>query len=112
MNRTNVENIAMHHLSKMNADMWDGNGTKPKNFDSRIITYQLSEGMALDISFEEVEDPDSREKEWEHYCELRDEASGDFLHGYHGYGIDSILNLADTIDDICSGYELLNPLAI
>lgn len=107
MKREDVEKIARHHLSKMNPDMWDGDGMEPKTFDSRIVTYQLSDGMELDISFEKDKNPDTKKNEWEHYCELRYATNGDCLIPLHGYGIDSLQNLADTIDDVCSGYELL-----
>lgn len=107
MNREDVEKIAQQHLSKMNPDMWAGNGIKPKTFDPRIVTYQLSKGMELDISFEKDKSSDTNNNEWEHYCELRCVINGECLIPLHGYGINSPQNLSDTIDVICNGYELL-----
>ena len=40
----------------------------------------------------------------EHCCEIVDKESGLMTEMLHGYGIDSYLNLADTIEDICQGY--------
>lgn len=108
MNQADAEKIAQQHLSKMNPDMWDGNGEKPKTFDSRIVTYQLSDGKELDISFEKDKSPDTEDEAWEHYCELRDAESGDCLTPLHGYGVNSMQNLADTINDVCNGFELLD----
>lgn len=62
------------------------------------MTYPIDQGTELDISFE-YEESDG----WLHLCELREKASGDLLAMLHGYGIDSVPNLADTIEDICNG---------
>lgn len=89
---------AEQHIQKMNPSMWDGKGRKPKTFDTRIVTYSIDDDTELDISFE------LDEEEWTHYVELRDRKTEALLNCLHGYGIDSIQNLADTIADICKGY--------
>ena len=38
---------------------------------------------------------------WCHYCELRDKETGELLQPISGYGIDSPMNLADSIMDAC-----------
>lgn len=103
MNRTEAERIAKEFLNETNPDMWNGKDGKPNNFDTRIFTYdiQSANNNELDISLEYEENPETGKKEWTHYCELRDKDNGDLIEVQHGYGIDSVLNLADTILDIC-----------
>lgn len=90
--------IAKDFLAKMNPSNWNGHGRKPKSFDTRIVTYNIDSinGNELDISFDHTEDG------WTHYCELRDKESGELMIPLHGYGVDSIQNLINTIMDICS----------
>lgn len=77
----------------------DGVGNKPENFNTLIKTYDIgSPEMELDISFEYIK----KEKEWQHYCELRDKQDEELIIPLHGYGINSELNLTDTIMDICN----------
>lgn len=78
---------------------WNGQGRKPKSFDTRIVTYDIDSinRNELDISFDRLE-----EDGWTHYCELRDKESGELMIPLHGYGVDSLQNLIDTIMDICS----------
>lgn len=97
--------IAEDYLKTSNPTNWNGIGCRPKNFSPLIKTYDIDSinGNELDISFEffkkEEDDPFSG---WTHYCELRDIKSGDVVIPLHGYGIDSVQNLVDTIMDICS----------
>jgi len=90
--------IAQAHIQKANPTLWDGTGNRPADFDSRIATYPIDQDTELDISFE-YEKGDG----WLHLCELRDKHTGELLELLHGYGIDSPLNLSDTIEDICDG---------
>lgn len=103
MNRTEAEKIAKEFLKEANPDMWNGIDGKPNNFDTRISTYDIHSvnSNELDISLEYEENPETGEKEWTHYCELRDKDNGDLIEVQHGYGIDSVPNLTDTILDIC-----------
>jgi hypothetical protein len=91
--------IAEDFLIKMNPNNWNGKGRKPKSCDTRIITYNIDSkyGNELDISF----DYDKEEKCWTHYCELRDKETKELMIPLHGYGVDSVSNLTDTIMDIC-----------
>lgn len=86
-------------MGKMNPTNWNGQGRKPKSFDTRIVTYDIDSinGNELDISFDRLE-----EDGWTHYCELRDKESRELMIPLHGYGVDSLQNLIDTIMDICS----------
>lgn len=92
--------IAEDFISEMNPDNWDGIGEKPNSFNTLIKTYDIDSknNNELDISF----DYDKEEKCWMYYCELRDKINEELIIPLHGYGIDSVQNLTDTIMDICS----------
>lgn len=100
--REKAEKIAIDFLTKMNPTNWNGNGRKPKTFDTRVTTYDIDSinGNELDISFDYLDDGDM--KGWTHYCELRDRVTEDLIIPMHGYGVDSVQNLTDTIMDICT----------
>lgn len=95
--------IAEDFLAKMNPEMWDGKGEKPESFDTRIVTYDIGSKYdnELDISFEYLEEDEGDISGWTHYCELRNIITEDLMIPLHGYGIDSVQNLVDTIMDIC-----------
>lgn len=97
-NREKAEKIANDFLEKMNPTNWNGEGRRPKSFDTRIVTYDINSinGNELDISFDYLE-----EDGWTHYCELRNKETGELMILLHGYGVDSLQNLVDTIMDIC-----------
>lgn len=99
-----AKKIAEDFLSRMNPTNWDGVGKRPKKFDTRIVTYNIGSvnGNELDISFEYLNKDEGDKPGWTHYCELRDKVTGDLMIPLHGYGIDSVQNLIDTIMDICS----------
>jgi hypothetical protein len=96
--------IAEDFLSKANPTNWNGVGRRPKNFSTGIVTYNIDSinGNELDSSFEYLDEDESDIPGWTHYCELRDKETGDLMIPLHGYGIDSVQNLVDTIMDICS----------
>lgn len=97
-----AEHIAKDFINKMNPNKWDGAGEIPSEFDTRICTYDFgSPYVVLDISF----DFDDDENEWCHYCEIVDRVDLELCEPLHGYGINSYLNLADTILDICNNYN-------
>lgn len=102
--RNKAERIAAEHLKRMNPTNWNGKGKTPKEFDTRICTYDIDSinNNELDISFEYLdEDENDAMFGWTHYCELRKKETGDLMIPLHGYGIDSLENLTDTIMDIC-----------
>ena len=96
--------IAEDFLYKTNPTNWNGVGRRPKNFSTRIVTYNIDSinWNELDISFEYLDKDESDIPGWTHYCELRDKETGDLMIPLHGYGINSVQNLVDTIMDICS----------
>lgn len=100
MTREKANIIANDFFKDMNHDFWNGNGKKPTSFDERIWEYELSEYDWLDISMYCNEDD-----EWVHCCEIVDKSSDTMTEMLTGYGIDSILNLVDTILDLCKGFE-------
>ena len=68
-------------------------------FDDRAWQYPLTDDVNLEITFVYNE-----EDGWCHYCDLvyqSDDSSFDMLSGY---GIDSILNVTDTVMDLCRDY--------
>ena len=100
MTRTKADSIANEFLKDMNPTFWNGNGDKPSNFDERIWEYKLTETDRLDISFQ-YDEIDG----WHHCCEIVDDSSNEMMEILSGYGIDSTLNLVDTIMDLCRNYE-------
>jgi hypothetical protein len=101
LTRKHAEQIAKDFLTTMNPTSWDGNGTSPKEFDKRIKTYDFgSPFVVLDISFE-YDDNEG----WYHLCEIVDKGTAEMYEMLSGYGIDSYLNLTDTILDICNTYD-------
>lgn len=90
-------------MNEANPEMWNGEGTKPQSVSNLIFTYDIQSiyGNELDLSLEYLESDESDMAGWTHYCELKDKQTGDTVIPLHGYGIDSINNLVDTIMDIC-----------
>lgn len=102
MTREYAEQIAKDFINEMNPTNWDGKGKRSKELDTRIKTYDFgSPYVVLDISFEY----DRLDKQWTHYCEIVDRKTAELCVPLHGYGINSYLNLADTILDICNSYD-------
>lgn len=103
--REQAEAIAKDFLAKKNPTNWNGKGRKPKQFDTICCTYDLGfPYVVLDIFFEY----DEEEKEWGHTLEMVDKEPEEG-HKYvsmwercGGYGIDSYLNIADSILYICN----------
>lgn len=54
--------------------------------------------MSLEITLSQDDN------EWKHYCDLVYTSSGESFDMLSGYGIDSPLNLVDTIMDLCKEY--------
>lgn len=94
--RKRAESMAKAFLAAANPSNWDGKGEKPKSLDLRVTSFRLpdAKNVRLDISIEQDEG------EWCHYCEVVDITNNCALEVLHGYGIDSYLNLADTILDL------------
>ena len=99
-----AKEIAEDFIHKMNPTNWDGTGEMPEGFDTKIVTYDIDSknGNELDISFEYLEEDESDVSGWTHYCELRDKETEDLMIPMHGYGINSVQNLIDTIMDVCA----------
>lgn len=101
MKREKAEVIANDFFKDMNPTFWSGIGEKPFTFNELIWEYELTEYDDLNISIYY----DDIDKEWVHCCEIVDKKSDTMTEMLTGYGIDSILNLIDTIMDICREYE-------
>lgn len=100
MTRERAIKIVDAFFNDMNPTLWDGNGDKPTTFDERPWQCKLVDSINLEITFAFDE-----EDGWHHYCDLvytKDNSSFDLMSGY---GIDSKLNVIDTVMDICRDYK-------
>jgi hypothetical protein len=98
MKKEKAIDIAKDFLKTMNPENWNGVGDKPESFNTLIKTYDISsDTVELDISFDYCKE----DKQWLHYCELRNKQDSELIIPLHGYGVDSVQNLTDTIFDIC-----------
>lgn len=100
MTRAKANTIINDFFRDMNPTFWNGSGNKPSTFNEGIWEYPLTEETHLEITFA-CDDVDG----WHHYCDLVDTKSNDSVEMLSGYGIDSALNLADTVMDLCKDYE-------
>ena len=101
-----AEKTAENFIQNRNPTAWDGNGKRPNEFSKRCCTYDFgSPYVLLDVYFEY----DAEDKKWGHVCEIVDKKSSAGMVGMRerlsGYGVDSVMNIADTIFDICSTYD-------
>lgn len=99
MTRECADSIAKQFLQDMNSDMWDGKGRKPTTFDERTWECQLTEMVSLEIVFVYNDEDD-----WCHCCDLVHKADNSSFDMLSGYGIDSVLNITDTIMELCREY--------
>jgi hypothetical protein len=104
-----AESIAKDFLAKKNPTNWNGKGLLPIEFHTRCCTYDFgSPYVELDVYFEY----DEYDREWIHVCEIVEKESDcgtvAMCERLSGNGIDSYLNVADTILDICNTYDWFN----
>ena len=100
MTRARANKIVNDFFRDMNPTFWNGDGDMPSSFDTRVWEYPLQNGINLNITLEN-NDIDG----WCHFCELVDDSSNDMIECMSGYGIDSAINLVDTVIDLCREYE-------
>ena len=88
--------MAKAFLLRMNSNSWDGRGEKPSDVETNAMSFDIPGDAChrLDISI------DIDDGEWCHLCQLVDIQSKIVIEFEHGYGVDSILNLTDTIMDL------------
>lgn len=92
------DEIAKAFLHEMNPTNWNGQGKMPAGFDARTLEFITDmPDVLLDISFEFCME-DNGTFQWEHCCELVQESSDTIVDCAHGYGINSVQNLTDTIN--------------
>lgn len=96
--REKAAEIARDFIAKANPTNWNGIGEEPAGFNQKVHTYGIDSvnGNVLDLSLE-FDEQDG----WCHCCELVDKQSDCMIEMLHGYGIDSLQNLTDSILDIC-----------
>lgn len=100
MRRSKANAIVNEFFRDANPSFWDGKGNKPSVFYEGIWEYPLTEKVRLEITLVH-DDIDG----WHHCCDLVDTESNDSLDMLSGYGIDSALNMVDTIMDLCRNCE-------
>lgn len=96
VNRKYATAMANAYLQRMNPNNWDGRGEKPVDVNTNVMSFDIPGDSCrrMDISF------DIDDGEWCHLCQLVDIQSKSVIEFEHGYGVDSVLNLADTIMDL------------
>lgn len=99
MKRNKAIRIVNEFFEDMNPTYWDGIGKKPELFKEDIWEYPLTKNVHLEITFV-YDDIDG----WHHYCDIVDNNSNDSIEMLSGYGIDSALNLVDTVMALCMEY--------
>lgn len=104
MTKEKAYKIASEFIQKHNPNMWDGKGEMDKDFSTDLETYYdiFEKDIYMVILFE----IDADEGVWSHFVKLYSKLGDEFIDGYHGYGIDSVQNMVDTILDICNEYEI------
>ena len=98
MTREKAKNIVDAFFKDINPTFWNGKGNKPKTFREETWEFNLTDDVSLEIVFTQDDE------EWNHYCDLVYTSSGESFDMLSGYGIDSPLNLIDTIMDLCKEY--------
>lgn len=94
------DEIAKAFLHEMNPTNWNGQGEMPAGFDTRILEFITDmPDVLLNISFKFCMEDDGT-FQLEHYCELVQESSDTMIECAHGYGINSVQNLTDTISQL------------
>lgn len=92
-----AEEIARAFLHEMNPVNWNRQGEMPAGVDTRTLSFSTDlPDVRLEVSLELAREEDNT-FQWEHYCELVQESSNTVIKCAHGYGINSVQNLADTI---------------
>lgn len=108
--REMAELWAEDFLSNRNPEGWDGrSGKQPNTLNRLCCTYDFgSPYVVLDVYLEY----DSDDGEWIHVCEIVDKEPSNgtvsMCERLSGNGINSYLNIADTILDICNNYDWFN----
>ena len=99
MKKINAMNIAYDFIKNMNPSFWDGNGNKPDSFKDYSRQYSLTIGINLEITFvyDELDG-------WHHCCDLVYESDNSSFDLLSGDRIDSIINITNTIMDLCKDY--------
>lgn len=100
MTRERASIIVNNFFKDMNPTYWNGIGDKPNTFNEKVWECPLQNGISLNITLEN-NDFDG----WYHFCELVDDISNEMMECLSGYGIDSVLNLVDTVMDLCMEYD-------
>ena len=101
-----AQKTAEDFIQNRNPTGWSGSKKRPKEFSKMCCTYDFgSPYVLLDIYFEY----DTVENAWCHVCEIVEKESEtgtvEMRERLSGYGVNSALNIVDTILDICNTYD-------
>ena len=96
-----AQKIAANFIKEHNPNNWDGNGKPDKDFSEKLEVYDIFKcDVYMVILFEMYEG------EWLHFVKLYRKLDDQLIDGYHGYGVNSVQNMVDTIMDVCVDYEI------
>ena len=89
-----IREVAEDFVNRMNPSGLDGTGSKPNDFDTRIVTYDVDgyPDYVLDLSFNY--DPDYL---WFVVCEIRDRETEELCEFMSGDSIPNVEELARQI---------------
>lgn len=100
MTRAKANAIVNDFFRDRNPTFWNGRGSKPSTFNEKVWEYSLTEDIHLEITFAH-DDVDG----WCHCCDLVDTKSNDSIATLSRKGMDSAIDLVDTIMDLCYDKE-------
>lgn len=98
MTRAKANFIVNDFFRDINPTFWNGRGNRPDTFKKRVWKYKLSK-YDLQIVLHQ------NGTEWVHCCEIIDRSSNAMMKRLTGSGIDSALNLVDTVMALCQNYK-------
>ena len=88
--------IARDFISKMNPCRWNGRGYKPDTFnDKDQIKYHVDGHPEIDVDV--YYEYDAGDNSWWHFCDARDNASGDKILGVCNPNVWSIDAIEESV---------------
>lgn len=88
--------IARDFLSKMNPSGWNGRGYKPDTFnDKDQVKYHVDGHPEIDVDV--YYEYDAGDNSWWHFCDARDNASGDKILGVCNPNVWSIDAIEESV---------------
>ena len=105
MTQEKAEQIANEFLKDMNPSLWNGYGDRPDDFNCMIWEdtecFKDAGMYSLQIMFEEDERFFNGDLSWNTYVDIIDTNSDEVVQYGSCYGIDSLLDIANLIMEVC-----------